>query len=165
MANINMCLAVNGGTLADYSDASTRDDSFVAPTPTYYCSYNWGGPQDPTPPKIGDKTVTYPITFPSKSIASVSVGYWGGNNEGNTNATGIVQLYVDSVWTTVGGSTSYSGKLNTYTGELTDSTGWSNVTGIRSVVAVTGTVGLQRIAVVELQAWAPGGTSYGAIIG
>lgn len=162
MALKNMCLAVNGGTLGDYAEESTRNDNF-SDTPTWYATYNWGEGQDPAPPNAGT-TVTYSITFPNSSIQKVSTGYWGNNNEGNTNATGKIYLLINEDWTELTGDTVYSGRLNGYTGEKTETGSWSNVTGIKAVVAVTGTLGLQRIACSELQAFSNKG-GFAQIIG
>lgn len=155
-AVVNMCLAVNGGSLGSGAVAADRDDDFVT------SSHSLSGQSG---------SFSAEITFPSSTISYIKYRLRAScyQYDGSATASLEILLNVSETWTSVW-SWSGSGWQSVDrdvrdTSEDNGGNGWKNVTGIKVTGSISGTdTGSASAYAHEMQAWGEIHLDYAGIV-
>jgi hypothetical protein len=152
--DINKCLAIYGGTLADAANEADRDG--IDGVDSHSLFYN----------PSGSGAVTATIMFPSTRINSIKfAGYIAGSDFAGHEYFRVYLFYSGGWQLVFTRSCSASSWFSNGTGLLeTLSTGWTGVSGIRVYLEAQSFAGVSEVHLREMQAWGPPGGNYACII-
>jgi hypothetical protein len=143
MANIDMCLAANGATLADSADGYINDNNWL----TACGRYLFVNPS-------GSDAANYSILTRDCTIQSIEWGTYNNNNLSGPTGGANTYLYVTSNGVeTLRDAYPYSWSDRNYVNRRTINITLTHVTKIRVYMTCWTSLGLERVWCHDVQAW------------